>query len=149
MKNSCIDFYALLEQTHRSFLELVEHELSLIDADDLTPIQAIIMLNIGENDISLCDLVLKRGYSGSNASYNIKKMVSSGYVQQIPSPHDKRSLVLRLTNKGKVIFGKLRDSMDKHSQKFEQLIKDRVNHHRATKFLRETSNLWRNSSNDW
>lgn len=149
MKNSCIDFYTILDQTHKSFLELMNHELESIDANDLTPIQGFIILSIGDNNVSLSEIVLKRGYSGSNASYNIKKMVSGGYIKQIPSPHDKRSFLLTLTEKGKNIFDKLQSSMDTHAQKFERIIKDRINYRRAIKFLKEVDSYWRNSLNEW
>lgn len=149
MKNSCMDFYTILDQTHKSFLELMNHELETIEANDLTPIQGFIILNIGDSNVSLSDLVLKRGYSGSNASYNIKKMVTGGYLKQIPAPHDKRSFLLTLTEKGKVIFDKLKSSMDVHAQRFEHIIKDRINYRRATRFLKEVDNYWRNSLNEW
>lgn len=149
MKNSCVDFYVSLEKTYKSFLDLVKHELDAIEAGDLTPVQAFIILNIGDSEVSLSELVLKRGYSGSNASYNIKKMVSSGYIKQTPSPHDKRSLILSLTDKGKKLFDKLQDSMTRHAQKFEKIIKDRVNYYRAAKFLREVDAYWRNALNEW
>ena len=144
-----MDFYTILEQTHKSFLDLMKHELEAIDANNLTPIQGFIILNIGNGNVSLSELVLKRGYSGSNASYNIKKMVSGGYVKQIPSPHDKRSFLLTLTEKGKYIFNKLQSSMNTHAQKFERIIKDRINYRRATKFLKEVDSYWRNSLNEW
>ena len=149
MKNSCMDFYTILTQTHKSFLELMNHELEAIDANDLTPVQGVIILNIGTNNVSLSELVLKRGYSGSNVSYNIKKMVSGGYIKQIPSPHDKRSFLLALTEKGKRIFEKLQTSMNTHAQRFERIIKDRINYRRATKFLKEVDSCWRSSLNDW
>ncbi len=149
MKNSCIDFYTSIVQAQKSFLELIEHELKLINEENLSAVQALIILNIGDNDVSLGDLVLKRGYSGSNASYNIKKIANEGYIEQIPSPHDKRSLILRLTNKGTDVFKKLKSAIDKHSQKLEHVVFDRVNYSRVSKFLREISNYWRNSTNDW
>lgn len=149
MKSSCIDFYTALAQAQKSFLELIDHELKMINEEHLSAVQALIILNIGDIDISLGDLILKRGYSGSNASYNIKKMVSGGYIEQVQSPHDKRSLILRLTTKGTDVFKKLKGAVDKHSMRLEHVISERVNYIRVLKFLREVSNHWRNSTNDW
>ena len=58
------------------------------------------LFNIGDAEMTVGELTLRGCYLGSNVSYNLKKMVENGYVEQARSPHDRRSVHVRLTPKG-------------------------------------------------
>jgi DNA-binding MarR family transcriptional regulator len=53
------------------------------------------------------ELTLRGCYLGSNVSYNVRKMVENEYLAHERSVHDRRSVHVRLTEKGI----KLRDSL--------------------------------------
>ena len=75
---------------------------------DLTPVQAVLLANVGYDDIVIKELVERGYYQGSNVTYNMKKLVDGGYIKQERSPHDKRSVRIRLTPKSKEICDRVR-----------------------------------------
>lgn len=98
----------LIERMHRRFLDVVRVELSRIGIDDISPVQVLMLLNIGGDEISVRDLVERGYYLGSNASYNLKHLVDAGYVDRSPSQRDRRSARLRLSEKGQRLWAELR-----------------------------------------
>jgi DNA-binding MarR family transcriptional regulator len=59
------------------------------------------------------ELTLRGCYLGSNVSYNVKKMVENGYLAQQRSMHDRRSIHVRLTEKGIKLWNSL-TAMHRH-----------------------------------
>ena len=100
MSDDYFDLVRLIERLHRRFLDVVRSELARIGVDDINPVQALILTNVGDEEMVVRDLVERGYYLGSNASYNIKKLVESGYLEQMRSPFDRRSVRIRLTPKG-------------------------------------------------
>ena len=100
MKESYLDVISLIERLHRQFLEVVKFELDNLGIQDLNNIQAIILYNIAGEEVTVGELTNRGYYLGSNVSYNLKKMVENGYLVQERSPHDRRSVRVRLSDKG-------------------------------------------------
>jgi len=98
-----LDAIALTERLHRQFLEIVKLELENHGMHDVNNVQAMILFNIGDSDMTIGELTLRGCYLGSNVSYNVKKMAENGYIAQERSPHDRRSIRVRLTDKGKSV----------------------------------------------
>jgi DNA-binding MarR family transcriptional regulator len=98
-----LDAIALTERLHRQFLEIVKLELENHGMHDVNNVQAMILFNIGDSDMTIGELTLRGCYLGSNVSYNVKKMAENGYIAQERSPHDRRSIRVRLTDKGKAV----------------------------------------------
>ena len=109
----------MIERLHRRFLDVVQSELDRNSIQDINNVQAMILYNISEDDLTVGELTLRGYYQGSNVSYNVKKMVENGYIIQERSVHDKRSVRVRLSDKGK----KLNDVMGKMFQRHEQLVR--------------------------
>ena len=107
MQTAYMDLIALVERLHRQFLEVVKLELDTNSVHDINNVQAMILYNIGDMEMTVGELTLRGCYLGSNVSYNVKKMVENGYLVQQRSLHDRRSVHVRLTDKG----FKLRDSL--------------------------------------
>src|ERR1700728_3767444 len=101
MFNAYLDTIAITERLHRQFLELVKIELENHGMHDVNNVQAMIVFNIADLDMTVGELTLRGCYLGSNVSYNVKKMAENGYIVQERSPHDKRSVRVRLSEKGK------------------------------------------------
>lgn len=102
------DIARIVERMHRRFLDLVRLELERRGADDLSPIQALMVLLIGDDELSVRDLMERGYFLGSNASYNLKNLVESGYVDRAASQRDRRSARLRLSEKGQTLCQSLR-----------------------------------------
>lgn len=119
LSNAYHDSIQLIERLHRRFLDVVKAELDRQGIQDINNIQAMILYNIGDDDLTVGELTLRGYYMGSNVSYNVKKMVENDYIVQERSVHDKRSVRVRLSEKGR----KLYQSLEKMYQKHEELIR--------------------------
>lgn len=113
------DSIQLIERLHRRFLDVVKAELDRLGLQDINNVQAMILYNIGDDDLTVGELTLRGYYMGSNVSYNVKKMVENDYIVQERSVHDKRSVRVRLSEKGK----KLNAALEKMYHKHEELIR--------------------------
>lgn len=98
------DLPRLIERMHRRFLDVVRNELNRQGINDISPVQAMMLANIGNEEISVRDLVDRGYYLGSNASYNLKSLVDGGYVDRQTSERDRRSAMLKATSKGKAML---------------------------------------------
>jgi len=103
MKESYLETVSLIERLHRHFLEVVKAELDKLGIRDCNNIQALILFNIGNEELTVGELTLRGYYLGSNVSYNLKKMVDNDYLAQERSAHDRRSVRVRLTEKGQAL----------------------------------------------
>ena len=95
-----LEVIRLIERLHRQFLEVVKTELDLAGVEDINNIQALILFNIGQDEMTVGELTNRGYYLGSNVSYNVRKMVENGYLIQERSTHDRRSIRVRLSDKG-------------------------------------------------
>ena len=96
-----------IERMHRRFLDVVRLELGRVGVHDISPVQVMMLGNIGAEEISVRDLIERGYYLGSNASYNLKQLVECGYVERQSSTRDRRSARLRVTAKGQEVLAKL------------------------------------------
>ena len=100
MNNEYLEAISLVERLHRHFLEVVKLELEGLGIHDINNVQGMMLFNIGDAEMIVGELTLRGCYLGSNVSYNVKKMVENGYLAQHRSPHDRRSIHVKLTEKG-------------------------------------------------
>lgn len=96
-----------IERMHRRFLDVVRLEMGRVGVRDISPVQILMLSNIGTETISVRDLIERGYYLGSNASYNLKQLVEGGYVDRQASKRDRRSALLKITNKGIDVLTKL------------------------------------------
>ena len=107
----------LIERLHRQFLELVKSELDTMGEDSINNVQALILFNVGKDQMTVGELTQRGYYQGSNVSYNVKKLVENGFLLQEPSPHDKRSVRIKLSDKGLEFWEKMVAVFDRHSNR--------------------------------
>jgi len=100
-KGAYLEAMALAERLHRQFLELIDAELHRHGIEDINSVQALMLFNIGEDQPSVGELVKRGYYLGTNATYNVHKMVEAGYVVQERSTIDRRAFRVKLSRKGK------------------------------------------------
>lgn len=100
---------AAIERLHRHFLDVLRAELHRCGIEDANAVQALLLYNIGSNEVVIRDLKDRGYYHGSNVSYNIKKLTELGYLDQERCAHDRRSVRLRLTERGMQLCEVVRD----------------------------------------
>lgn len=133
------DLTRLVERMHRRFLDVLRTELARLEINDINAVQCLLLSNIGEEEINVRNLMEKGYYLGSNASYNIKKLVEAGYLDQQRSPHDRRSTNLRLSQKGLDLCRQIRAAEDELSEKIAKIDVDLTN---TLATLRRIERVW-------
>lgn len=96
-----LELFHLIERLHRLFLDVLRVEIKKMGIRDLNGVQAMLLANIGDQDVVVRDLIDRGYYQGSNVSYNVKKLTEMGYLEQQRVEYDKRSVSLRLTDKAR------------------------------------------------
>ena len=116
MTNQYLELISLIERLHRQLLELVKLELESLGARDINNVQALMLFNINQADMTIGELTLRGCYLGSNVSYNVKKMVDHGYLDAERSAHDLRSIRVKLTDKGHLLRDRLVSMYGRHAE---------------------------------
>tara|TARA_R110000868_G_scaffold29889_9_gene111041 strand:+ start:5828 stop:6310 length:483 start_codon:yes stop_codon:yes gene_type:complete len=115
VKETYFETIRLIERLHRQFLEVVKVELDRTGVVDINNIQALILSNIGKEELTVGELTNRGYYLGSNVSYNVKKMVENGYLEQERSPHDRRSVRVRVSQKGLEVCDLIASLHERHT----------------------------------
>ena len=115
MKESYFETIRLIERLHRQFLEVIKVELDRTGVIDTNNIQALILSNIGKEELTIVEPTNRGYYLGSNVSYNVKKMVENGYLEQERLPHDRRSVRVRASQKGLEICDLIAGLHERHT----------------------------------
>ena len=79
MSTACGQIFNLAERSHRQFLEVIQLELDRLQVRDINNIRASILLNIGDSEMTVSELVYSGCYLGTNVSYNLRKLSEAGY----------------------------------------------------------------------
>ena len=110
-----LDTLALLERLHRLMLDVIKDEFERIGILDINSVQALLLFNIGENEVTAGELKSRGYYQGSNVSYNLKKLVEMGYMHHQRCEIDRRAVRVRLTEKGRNIRETVADLFARHA----------------------------------
>lgn len=104
----------LVERLHRQLLDVIKDELDRRDEREINSVQALLLFNVGDQELTAGELRTRGHYLGSNVSYNLKKLVDLGYIHHERSEMDRRSVLVRLTAKGEAIRDMLRELFGRH-----------------------------------
>ena len=111
-----LETLGLVERLHRLLLDVIKDEFERLGVLDINAVQALLLFNIGGNEVTAGELKTRGYYQGSNVSYNLKKLVELGYMHHQRSEIDRRSVRVRLTEKGRRVRGQLVDLFAKHAE---------------------------------
>lgn len=111
-----LESIALLERLHRLLLDVVKDEFERLGVLEINSVQALLLFNIGENEVTAGELKSRGYYQGSNVSYNLKKLVELGYMHHQRSDIDRRSVRVRLSEKGRKIRIMLHELFARHAE---------------------------------
>jgi DNA-binding MarR family transcriptional regulator len=103
LKPLYLEALTLVERLHRRLLDVIKDEFDRSGRSDVNSVQALLLFNIGDSELTAGELRTRGYYLGSNVSYNLKKLVEAGYVNHERSSADKRSVRVKLTEKGQAI----------------------------------------------
>jgi DNA-binding MarR family transcriptional regulator len=142
MANAYLEVISLIERLHRHFLEVVKLELEGLGIHDINNVQGMMLFNIGDAEMTVGELTLRGCYLGSNVSYNVKKMVENGYLVQERSLHDRRSIRVRLTEKGTKLRDRVSVMLDRHLEMLSQAALNMDDLHTAGVTLRRLERFW-------
>ncbi len=120
MPEKYLESIALIEKIYRLFLDALKFEIQKIRALDLNQTQAMILMYVGDQKMSISEIVDKGHFVGSNVSYNVKKLIQSKYVTHETSEFDKRAVFISLTPKGKEVREKLAQAINAHKDVFKK-----------------------------
>ena len=98
---SYLEALNLLERLHRLLLDVVKDEFERLGILDVNPVQALLLFNIGNQEVTAGELKSRGYYQGSNVGSNLKKLVELGYMHDQRSEVDRRSVCVRLTDEGR------------------------------------------------
>ncbi|MCB5410645.1 MarR family winged helix-turn-helix transcriptional regulator [Pseudogemmobacter faecipullorum] len=118
---SCyLDNLGLVERLHRLLLDVIKDEFERLNQLDVNPVQALLLFNVGENEVTAGELKTRGYYQGSNVSYNLKKLVDLGYMHHQRSDIDRRSVRVKLTEKGRLLRLRLGDLFRRQAEGLER-----------------------------
>ena len=95
-----LEALTLVERLHRRLLDVIKDEFDRRGRADINSVQALLLYNIGDKELTAGELRTRGYYLGSNVSYNLKKLVDMGYLHYKRSDKDRRSVRVSLTPKG-------------------------------------------------
>jgi DNA-binding MarR family transcriptional regulator len=98
-----LEALTLVERLHRRLLDVIKDEFERRGRADVNSVQALLLFNIGDSELTAGELRTRGYYLGSNVSYNLKKLVEGGYVHHQRSTVDRRSVRISLTPKGQEV----------------------------------------------
>lgn len=119
VKGAYLDALALVERVHRGLLDVVKDEFDRRGRADVNATQALILFHMGDSEMTAGELKTRGYYLGSNVSYNLKKLVDLGYVQYQKSRVDRRTVRIKLTDKGQQIRSIVAALYDRHVKSIE------------------------------
>jgi DNA-binding MarR family transcriptional regulator len=116
-----LEALTLVERLHRRLLDVIKDEFDRRGRSDINSVQALLLYNIGDKELTAGELRTRGYYLGSNVSYNLKKLVEMGYLDHQRSRVDRRSVRIRLTPQGQEVRRIVDSLYEKHVKTIEQV----------------------------
>ncbi|KIN61666.1 Transcriptional regulator, MarR family [Sulfitobacter noctilucae] len=111
-----LEALSLVERLHRLLLDVIKDEFERVGVLEINAVQALLLFNIGDNEVTAGELKSRGYYQGSNVSYNLKKLVEMGFMHHQRCEIDRRSVRVRLTEKGRNIRDVVSDLFGRHAE---------------------------------
>jgi len=121
LKGSYLQLLHLVERLHRQLLDVIKDELERLGQTDINSVQALLLYNIGDAELTPGELRSRGHYLGSNVSYNLKQLIDKGYIQDQRSDVDRRSKRVSLTATGLEVRDRLAGLFDRQLASVEQV----------------------------
>ena len=116
-----LEALTLVERLHRRLLDVIKDEFDREGRGDVNAVQALLLYNLGDLELTAGELRTRGYYLGSNVSYNLKKLVDMGYIHHQRSRTDRRSVRVSLTDAGKEVAATVDALYERHTRSLEQI----------------------------
>jgi DNA-binding MarR family transcriptional regulator len=116
-----LEALTLVERLHRRLLDVIKDEFDRRGRADINSVQALLLYNIGDKELTAGELRTRGYYLGSNVSYHLKKLVEMGFLDHQRSRVDRRSVRIKLTQKGQDVGDIVVGLYEKHVRTVEQV----------------------------
>src|SRR6201990_1299792 len=120
-KTLYLDALTLVERLHRRLLDVIKDEFDRMGRSDVNSVQALLLFNIGDSELTAGELRTRGYYLGSNVSYNLKKLVEMSFLDHQRSRVGRRSVRIKLTDKGRDVRDIVNALYQKHVRTVEQV----------------------------
>lgn len=121
MREGYLQLLHLVERLHRQLLDVIKDELERLGQTDINSVQALLLYNIGDSELTPGELRSRGHYLGSNVSYNLKQLVEKGYIRDERSHTDRRSKRVSLTEMGLEVRDNLTNLFERQLTSVEQV----------------------------
>ena len=121
LRASYLQLLHLVERLHRQLLDVIKDELERLGQTDINSVQALLLYNIGDAELTPGELRSRGHYLGSNVSYNLKQLIDKGYIRDQRSDTDRRSKRVSLTAQGLHVRDKLAELYERQLASVEQV----------------------------
>ncbi len=121
LRASYLQLLHLVERLHRQLLDVIKDELERLGQTDINSVQALLLYNIGDAELTPGELRSRGHYLGSNVSYNLKQLIDKGYIRDQRSDVDRRSKRVSLTPTGLHVREKISDLFERQLGSVEQV----------------------------
>jgi DNA-binding MarR family transcriptional regulator len=144
VKQSYLETIRLIERLHRRFLDVIKTELDRLGIEDINNVQTLILSNISSEQLTVGELTARGYYLGSNVSYNVKKLVENGYLNQERSPHDRRMTRVRVSDKGLELCSRIDELYQTNASDLEREVLDQDQLTSTNRVLSAVERYWSN-----
>lgn len=110
-----LDALSLVERLHRLLLDVIKDEFERLGLLNINAVQALLLFNIADHEVTAGELKSRGYYQGSNVSYNLKKLVEQGFMHHTRCEIDRRSVRVRLTDQGLSVRAVVADLFARHA----------------------------------
>jgi DNA-binding MarR family transcriptional regulator len=121
LRSLYLETLTLVERLHRRLLDVIKDEFDRSGRSDVNSVQALLLFNVGDSELTAGELRTRGYYLGSNVSYNLKKLVEMGYLHHQRSRMDRRSVRVSLTEKGREIADVVNRLYERHVRSIDQV----------------------------
>lgn len=111
-----LDSLSIVERLHRLLLDVIKDEFERLGVLEINAVQALLLFNIADNEVTAGELRSRGYYQGSNVSYNLKKLVDMGFMHHQRCEIDRRSVRVKLTDKGRDVHKVVAELFERHAE---------------------------------
>jgi DNA-binding MarR family transcriptional regulator len=143
LKPLYMEALTLVERLHRRLLDVIKDEFDRSGRSDVNSVQALLLFNIGDSELTAGEIRTRGYYLGSNVSYNLKKLVEMGYIHHQRSRMDRRSVRVSLTDKGREVATIVNKLYERHVRSIDQVGGiDAEDFHALNRSLQRLERFW-------
>lgn len=120
MEKSYIDSIMLCDRLHKLFLAIIRKDLEDMGIEDITPVQALIVYNVGRQTLKVAHIQNHRLHAGTNISYNVRKLIARDYLMVCEQERDRRATYVSLSEKGLLFLKNLEALLEEHTKRLNE-----------------------------